>query len=72
MKTTSPIVRLYISSGTVHAFSGLGSPTDGSVFQAIHSGGQTANKPSKVVRACGEALIKGPIIVPYDRHGLKR
>ena len=29
-------------------------------------------QPFKVVRACVDALIKGPVIVPQDRHGLRR
>ena len=29
-------------------------------------------QPFKVVRACVDALIKGPVIAPQDRHGLRR
>lgn len=28
-------------------------------------------QPVKVVRACIDALIKGPVITPQDRHGLR-
>ena len=29
-------------------------------------------QPFEVVRACVDALIKGPVIAPQDRHGLRR
>ena len=29
-------------------------------------------QPFEVVRACVDALIKGPVIPPQDRHGLRR
>lgn len=28
-------------------------------------------QPVKVVRACIDALIKGPVITPQDRHGFR-
>ena len=44
----------------------------GGLTRALHVLQDRFGQPFKVVRACIEALIKGPVIAPQDRHGLRR
>ena len=43
----------------------------GGLTRALHVLQDRFGQPFKVVRACIKALIKGPVIAPQDRHGLR-